>query len=325
MAHISDIKLIRTDTTLDLSQKAEKGQEFHCFIREDPGDSAIKSETQTIYHIRAKVYTRSMFRSKSSLKQHTNKTIQKNASLNGQSSRSEASLSQHVVHNLPSSSQQPSMNLKQHTNKTIQKNASLNGQSSHSEPSLSQHVMHDLPSSSQQPSMLELEDDENEDKVSDVEIIGLQKMTTKDVYKLNEGEKILVHVDDRYQLIKDAARLCMRFMIVLLKQPNLCPIDAKDWRDVKTRCGARLMGELRCKFCISQGAKIDWVLFKIFNQKYRAMKYSTKYKLYGLVKSTLDEANNIGVDEVHELEYTEDQILHALDLVDAPSKVHDHQ
>ncbi|KAF7055372.1 hypothetical protein CFC21_062911 [Triticum aestivum] len=25
MAHISDIKLIKTDTTLDLSQKAEKG------------------------------------------------------------------------------------------------------------------------------------------------------------------------------------------------------------------------------------------------------------------------------------------------------------
>jgi len=29
MAHISDIKLIRTDTTLDLSQKAEKG--MNCF------------------------------------------------------------------------------------------------------------------------------------------------------------------------------------------------------------------------------------------------------------------------------------------------------
>ncbi|GJY96311.1 hypothetical protein Tco_0513221 [Tanacetum coccineum] len=101
--------------------------------------------------------------------------------------------------------------LKQLTNKTIQKNASLNGQSSRSEPSLSQHVVHDLPSSSQ---MLELEDDENEQKVSDVEII---------------------------------------------------------------------------------------------------------------VKSRLDEANNIGVDEAHELKYTEDQILHALDLVDAPSKVYDHQ
>ena len=28
MAHVSDIKLIRTDTTLDLSQKAEKGMNF---------------------------------------------------------------------------------------------------------------------------------------------------------------------------------------------------------------------------------------------------------------------------------------------------------
>ena len=28
MTHISDIKLIRTDTTLDLSQKAEKGMNF---------------------------------------------------------------------------------------------------------------------------------------------------------------------------------------------------------------------------------------------------------------------------------------------------------
>ncbi|CAN0838890.1 Serine/threonine-protein kinase ZRK7 [Linum grandiflorum] len=30
MAHISDIKLIRTDTTLDLSQKAEKG--MSCYV-----------------------------------------------------------------------------------------------------------------------------------------------------------------------------------------------------------------------------------------------------------------------------------------------------
>ncbi|KQK12718.1 hypothetical protein BRADI_1g05585v3 [Brachypodium distachyon] len=29
MAHISDIKLIRTDTTLDLSQKAEKGMSWN--------------------------------------------------------------------------------------------------------------------------------------------------------------------------------------------------------------------------------------------------------------------------------------------------------
>ena len=32
MAHISDIKLIRTDTTLDLSQKAEKG--MNCLVHQ---------------------------------------------------------------------------------------------------------------------------------------------------------------------------------------------------------------------------------------------------------------------------------------------------
>ncbi|GKB04490.1 RNA-directed DNA polymerase [Tanacetum coccineum] len=73
------------------------------------------------------------------------------------------------------------------------------------EPLLSQRVVHEFPSSSQQPSIqntFKLEDDENEEKVSDVEIIGqhgnilrTEKMTIKDVYKLNEGEKILVHVN----------------------------------------------------------------------------------------------------------------------------------
>ncbi|KAL4193533.1 hypothetical protein AMTRI_Chr06g199990 [Amborella trichopoda] len=32
MDHVSDIKLIRTDTTLDLSQKAEKGMLSNVFV-----------------------------------------------------------------------------------------------------------------------------------------------------------------------------------------------------------------------------------------------------------------------------------------------------
>ena len=40
MAHVSDIKLIRTDTTLDLSQKAEKG--MICEIAEGVFYSAIR-------------------------------------------------------------------------------------------------------------------------------------------------------------------------------------------------------------------------------------------------------------------------------------------
>ncbi|TYG78568.1 hypothetical protein ES288_D02G069700v1 [Gossypium darwinii] len=39
MDHVSDIKLIRTDTTLDLSQKAEKA------IKEPPTGAPIKTES----------------------------------------------------------------------------------------------------------------------------------------------------------------------------------------------------------------------------------------------------------------------------------------
>ncbi|KAG1371084.1 hypothetical protein COCNU_16G001780 [Cocos nucifera] len=46
MAHVSDIKLIRTDTTLDLSQKAEKGMKLPClhsshFIAVPPSDTSL--------------------------------------------------------------------------------------------------------------------------------------------------------------------------------------------------------------------------------------------------------------------------------------------
>jgi len=47
LAHISDIKLIRTDTTLDLSQKAEKGMSVKgnlCLIyNNSPSDGYLSS------------------------------------------------------------------------------------------------------------------------------------------------------------------------------------------------------------------------------------------------------------------------------------------
>ena len=59
MAHISDIKLIRTDTTLDLSQKAEKGMPISftglCFYTQlfsilfsSPSDVGYKSAFQVV-------------------------------------------------------------------------------------------------------------------------------------------------------------------------------------------------------------------------------------------------------------------------------------
>ena len=79
----------------------------------------------------------------------------------------------------------------------------------------------------------------------DGNILRIQKMCVKQVYKLNEGEKVLVHVNPKYQLIGNAGGLCQRFMTLLLKEPNICPPEAKDWKEGKERCGVRLLVELR--------------------------------------------------------------------------------
>ena len=75
-------------------------------------------------------------------------------------------------------------------------------------------------------------------------------MRAKDVYKLNNGEKILVHVNEFGQPIKAAAGVCTRFMTLLLKQPKLCPPEARDWPQAKACCGVRLLGELRVFFLL---------------------------------------------------------------------------
>lgn len=70
-------------------------------------------------------------------------------------------------------------------------------------------------------------------------------MTTKEVYKLEAGEIIVVPFNDRNQPIKSVGGLFTRFMTLLVKEPNLCPLDAKDWKECKKRCGIRLLMELR--------------------------------------------------------------------------------
>nr|GEU51891.1 ribose 5-phosphate isomerase, type A [Tanacetum cinerariifolium] len=76
-------------------------------------------------------------------------------------------------------------------------------------------------------------------------ILRTQKITAKQVYKLKGGEKVLVHVNKDYQLIKNVSGLCSRFMTLILKQPNLCLPDAKDWKECKKSCAAMLIAELR--------------------------------------------------------------------------------
>ncbi|GKA30258.1 tetratricopeptide-like helical domain, DYW domain protein [Tanacetum coccineum] len=180
------------------------------------------------------------------------------------------------------------------------------------------------------------DEDEDEDEIDEeskeVEIVDeygsilrVQKMTAKDVYKLTEGEKVLVHVNDSFQLIKGAAGVCTRFMTILLSKPNLCPPEAKDWREIKARCGTLLLGELRRKFSLPQVSDLDDVLFAMFGVKVRYTKHRFKMKLFRLAAKKLDEANNVGANGELERTYTDDQLLQALDLIDAPPNFLHHQ
>ncbi|GKA14230.1 hypothetical protein Tco_0693876 [Tanacetum coccineum] len=179
---------------------------------------------------------------------------------------------------------------------------------------------------------INLADQYEQNLLSEVEIIDgngnilrTQKMTAKQVYKLKGGEKVLVHVNKDYQLIKNAGGLCSRFMTLILKQPNLCPPDAKDRKECKDSCAAMHIAELRRRFCIPQGESVDKVLSTMFSVKRRTVKYRLKQGLYQQAANKMNEANGINGLDAQEKNYTDDELLAALDLLEPPENFLEHQ
>nr|GEZ47530.1 hypothetical protein [Tanacetum cinerariifolium] len=148
----------------------------------------------------------------------------------------------------------------------VHQNSSSSSSSSRSQSLQSQPTVHE-PTLNQSSSSNSLLNQDHDLLSEDI------KMTAKQVYKLKGGEKVLVHVNKDYQLIKNVGGLCSRFMTLFLKQPNLCPLDAKDWKECKESCAAMLIAELRWRFCIPQGESVDKVLSAMFSVKRRTVKY----------------------------------------------------
>nr|GEU97721.1 tetratricopeptide-like helical domain, DYW domain protein [Tanacetum cinerariifolium] len=114
----------------------------------------------------------------------------------------------------------------------------------------------------------------------------------------------------------------IRFMTLILKQPNLCPSDAKDWKEC---CAAMLIAELRRRFCIPQGESVDKVLSAMFSVKRRTVKYRLKHGLYQQAANKLNEANGINGLDAQEKNYTDDELLAALDLLEPRENFLEHQ
>ncbi|GKD14703.1 tetratricopeptide-like helical domain, DYW domain protein, partial [Tanacetum coccineum] len=116
-------------------------------------------------------------------------------------------------------------------------------------------------------------------------------------------------IDEESKEVEIVAGVCTRFMTILLSKPNLCPPEAKDWREIKARCGTLLLGELRRKFSLPQVSDLDDVLFAMFGVKVRYTKHRFKMKLFRLAAKKLDESNNVGANGELERTYTDEAKL----------------
>ncbi|KAJ8435610.1 hypothetical protein Cgig2_032139 [Carnegiea gigantea] len=79
------------------------------------------------------------------------------------------------------------------------------------------------------------------------ETSGLLRLL-KDKHKLQDGERVLVQFKSVRQPIRDSRSTLSRLMASLMKEPNLCPRDAKDFKDVKENYGAELLRNLRVSY-----------------------------------------------------------------------------
>lgn len=94
-------------------------------------------------------------------------------------------------------------------------------------------------------------------------------MKVKDVFKMQEGEKVVVHVNECGQPIEEARRVLTRWMTELVKQPNLCPPDVKNFHELRDIYGCHLLILVREKFSFSNHDNVDHVLMSMFNGKFR--------------------------------------------------------
>ncbi|KAJ8426700.1 hypothetical protein Cgig2_025790 [Carnegiea gigantea] len=67
---------------------------------------------------------------------------------------------------------------------------------------------------------------------------------SKDIHKLRDGERVLISFNSAGKPIRDPRSALSRWMVSLMKDPNLCPRDAKDFKKVKENYGAETLRNL---------------------------------------------------------------------------------
>lgn len=153
------------------------------------------------------------------------------------------------------------------------------------------------------PSKSSMSDDEDSDDDNshhnskyEVEIIDTygnirkkQNMSVVDVMKMQEGERIKVDINERGQPIRGARGVLTRWITLHVRQPNICPPDAKDFREVRKLVGIQLLRMVREKFVFPNHDNVDNVLMALFGAKYRNNRYKTIKRFFKDAANQLKE------------------------------------
>ncbi|KAJ8441899.1 hypothetical protein Cgig2_014368 [Carnegiea gigantea] len=118
---------------------------------------------------------------------------------------------------------------------------------------------------------------------------------SKDIHKLRDGDRVLVQFNSAGQLIGDYRSALSRWMVSLMKEPNLCPRGAKDFKEVKENYGAELLRNLRLKFLIPKCVDVEKALLTFLASSFEARgisrtnTFSNKLKQHQFAMTEIEE------------------------------------
>ncbi|KAJ8424268.1 hypothetical protein Cgig2_003799 [Carnegiea gigantea] len=111
---------------------------------------------------------------------------------------------------------------------------------------------------------------------------------SKDIHKLRDGDRVLVQFSAG-QPIGDSRSALSRWMASLMKEPNLCPRDAKDFKEVKENYGAESLRNLRLKFLIPERVDAKKAFTDIFGIKFRSIRHKQNKHFFQQAEGNLQK------------------------------------
>ncbi|GAB2278162.1 hypothetical protein Dimus_012857 [Dionaea muscipula] len=108
--------------------------------------------------------------------------------------------------------------------------------------------------------------------------ITRERIRPADVWNLPNGERIVVQCDGLHQPVMKSGGIFTRWLGLLAKRGDYCPIDATNWKVVKKMMEVGLIKLIRGKFVLPGTFQVDKVALKLLGNKWRNFRHELKAK-----------------------------------------------